>query len=245
MNRLPRHIAIIMDGNGRWAQNRDMSRSEGHYKGVTSVRTATELCSDIGVKHLTLYAFSTENWNRPKEEVEILMHLIGIAIENEMPGMLKNNVRFDMLGDIDRLPEDTRARLYRCKNATAHCTGLNLNVCLSYSSRWEITEVAKKIAHEVKEGKLNPDEITEETIASQLVTAGIPDPDLLIRTGGEFRISNYLLWQIAYGELYFTPILWPDFDKEALADAIADYQQRERRYGKTSQQVNKDTKNQA
>lgn len=240
MTRLPRHIAIIMDGNGRWAMNRELPRSDGHYQGVTSVRTATELCSDLGIGYLTLYAFSTENWDRPAEEVDILMHLIGMAIENEMPSMLKNNVRFNMLGDIDRIPYEPKKRLLRCKEATSHCTGLRLNVCLSYSSRWELTRTMMKIAEKVKSGDLRPDDITESTIDSNLVTAGIPDPDLLIRTGGEFRISNYLLWQIAYSELYFTPTLWPDFDKEALADAISDFQHRERRYGKTSQQVTHD-----
>lgn len=240
MTRLPRHIAIIMDGNGRWAMNRELPRSDGHYQGVTSVRTATELCSDLGIGYLTLYAFSTENWDRPAEEVDILMHLIGMAIENEMPSMLKNNVRFNMLGDIDRIPDEPKKRLLRCKEATSHCTGLRLNVCLSYSSRWELTRTMMKIAEKVKSGDLRPDDITESTIDSNLVTAGIPDPDLLIRTGGEFRISNYLLWQIAYSELYFTPTLWPDFDKEALADAISDFQHRERRYGKTSQQVTHD-----
>jgi len=243
MQRLPRHIAIIMDGNGRWALSRDLPRSEGHHEGVSSVRAATELCSDLGIGYLTLYAFSTENWNRPAEEVEILMHLIGMAIENEMPSMLKNNVRFDMLGDIGRMPDAPKERLSRCKKATAHCTGLHLNVCLSYSSRWEITEATRKIASKAMEGLLRPEDITENTISDYLVTAGMPDPDLLIRTGGECRISNYLLWQIAYSELYFSPMLWPDFDKEALADAIADYQHRERRYGKTSQQIHNNNKN--
>lgn len=237
MTRLPRHVAMIMDGNGRWAKNRGRNRSDGHTEGVGSVRRVTELSSDLGIKYLTLYAFSTENWNRPQEEVDLLMHLIGWAIERELPDLLRNNVSIRLLGDIDRIPDEPRARLIAARDATARCTGLQLNMCLSYSGRWELTEAMRSIAEDVAEGHLNPDWIDEDLISSRLTTGGIPDPDLLIRTGGEQRISNYLLWQNAYSELYFTPTLWPDFDKAEYAKAIIDYQNRERRFGKTSEQV--------
>lgn len=237
MTRLPRHVAMIMDGNGRWAKNRGRNRSDGHTEGVGSVRRVTELSSDLGIKYLTLYAFSTENWNRPQEEVDLLMHLIGWAIERELPDLLRNNVSIRLLGDIDRIPDEPRARLIAARDATARCTGLQLNMCLSYSGRWELTEAMRSIAEDVAEGHLNPDRIDEDLISSRLTTGGIPDPDLLIRTGGEQRISNYLLWQNAYSELYFTPTLWPDFDKAEYAKAIIDYQNRERRFGKTSEQV--------
>lgn len=235
--RIPVHVAMIMDGNGRWAKRQGLVRSEGHAEGVSTVHRVTKLSSDLGVKYLTLYAFSTENWNRPKDEVDTLMYLIGWAIERELPELLENNVRIELLGDIDRIPEEARARLLYSKEATAHCTGLQLNMCLSYSSRWEITEAVRRISREVKEGRCDISDISEEMVAGHLTTAGIPDPDLLIRTGGEERISNYLLWQIAYSELYFTPVLWPDFSDEEYVDAIIDYQSRERRYGKTSEQV--------
>lgn len=237
---LPHHIAIIMDGNGRWAKLRSLPRSAGHYEGVTSVRRVTELCSDIGVGFLTLYAFSTENWNRPQEEVDTLMTLIGMAIERETPDLIRNNVRLRLVGDIERMPADARDRLERCRRATAHCTGLLLSLCLSYSSRWELVEAAKALARRAAEGSLDPDAIAETDMDAGLATAGMPDPDLLIRTGGEKRLSNFLLWQAAYAELYFTDTLWPDFGKEALADAIADFQQRERRFGRTSEQVESD-----
>lgn len=237
MTRLPQHVAMIMDGNGRWAKSRGRKRSDGHTEGVGSVRRVTELSSDLGIKYLTLYAFSTENWNRPQEEVDLLMHLIGWAIERELPDLLRNNVCIKLLGDIDRIPEVPRARLTAARDATAHCTGLQLNMCLSYSGRWELTEATRLLAAKVAEGELRPEDITEEMISRCLTTGGIPDPDLLIRTGGEQRISNYLLWQNAYSELYFTPTLWPDFDKAEYAKAIIDYQNRERRFGKTSEQV--------
>lgn len=240
MTRLPRHVAMIMDGNGRWAQNRHQERSLGHAEGVSTVHRVTELSSDLGIKYLTLYAFSTENWNRPQEEVDTLMHLIGWTIEQEVPGLLKNNVRVHLLGDIDRIPESARRRLLYCRDTTAKCTGLNLSLCLSYSSRWEITRAARTLARRAAEGTLDPDSIDENCFNSALntvETADIPDVDLLIRTGGEERISNYMLWQIAYAELYFTPTLWPDFSKEAYADALVDFQNRERRFGKTSDQV--------
>ena len=239
MERIPRHVAMIMDGNGRWAKNRDKVRSDGHYEGITSVHNVTALSSDLGMEYLTLYAFSTENWNRPKEEVDTLMTLIGWAIARELPELLQNNVRINLLGDIERVPEGPRAELYASRDKTAHCTGLQLNICISYSSRWEIADAARRLAREAAEGRLNPDDIDENVFASHLATAGMPDPDLLIRTGGEERISNYLLWQIAYSELYFTPTLWPDFGKKEYAEALVDYQQRERRFGKTSEQVAK------
>lgn len=236
-DRMPVHVAMIMDGNGRWAKNRGFVRSDGHAEGVSTVHRVTKLSSDLGIKYLTLYAFSTENWNRPKDEVDTLMYLIGWAVERELPELLENNVRINLLGDIERIPEDARERLFYARNATAHCTGLQLNMCLSYSSRWEITEAARQLAQQAAQGKLNPEDITEESISNHLTTAGIPDPDLLIRTGGEFRISNYLLWQIAYSELYFTPALWPDFTDEDYVNALLDFQSRERRFGKTSDQV--------
>lgn len=236
-NRIPVHVAMIMDGNGRWAQKKGFARSEGHAEGISTVHRVTKLSSDLGVKYLTLYAFSTENWNRPPEEVATLMYLIGWAIERELPELLRNNVRIHLLGDIDRIPQEARERLFYAREATAHCTGLQLNMCLSYSSRWEITEAARVLARKAASGEIDPESISEEVFASSLTTAGIPDPDLLIRTGGEERISNYLLWQIAYSELYFTPVLWPDFSDAEYVDAIIDYQNRERRYGKTSEQV--------
>lgn len=236
-NRLPEHVAIIMDGNGRWARSRAMMRSEGHAEGVNSVNRITRLSSDLGIRYLTLYAFSTENWKRPQPEVDALMHLIGWTIRKETPDLVKNNVKIHLLGEIERLPESVRTDLEEGRRATAECTGLNLMICLSYSSRWELTNATRKIAEKVRKGELAPSDITEETIASELSTAGIPDPDLLIRTGGEHRISNFLLWQCAYSELYFTPVLWPDFDNDAFIDALLDYQNRERRFGMTSDQV--------
>ncbi len=240
MTRLPRHVAMIMDGNGRWAKLRGQDRCMGHYEGVASVRKATELSSDLGIDYLTLYAFSTENWNRPRQEVDTLMHLIGIAIERETPDLVKNNVKLKLIGDILRMPSEATDRLHRCEAATAHCTGLTLTLALSYSSRRELTEVARTLAKKVQSGELIPEDIDENIISDTVETAGMPDPDLLIRTGGDFRISNFLLWQIAYSELYFTNILWPDFGKEAYADALIDYQRRERRFGKTSEQVASD-----
>lgn len=237
MTRIPRHVAMIMDGNGRWAKSRDKMRSDGHYEGITSVHNVTALSSDLGMEYLTLYAFSTENWNRPKEEVDTLMTIIGWAIARELPELLANNVKINLLGDILRVPEGPRQELYDARDKTAHCTGLQLNICISYSSRWEIAEAARRLAREAAEGKIIPEEIDEDVFASRLATAGMPDPDLLIRTGGEQRISNYLLWQIAYSELYFTNVLWPDFDKTQYALAILDFQQRERRFGMTSEQV--------
>ena len=235
--RIPAHVAIIMDGNGRWARQRARERSDGHAEGVNSVNRITRFSSDLGIKYLTLYAFSTENWNRPQAEVDPLMHLIGWTIQRETPDLVANNVKIHILGETDRLPAEVRKSLLDGVEATAHCTGLNLLLCLSYSSRWELTRAAKIIAEKAAAGEINPADISEETVTEALSTNSIPDPDLLIRTGGEQRISNFLLWQIAYSELYFTPILWPDFDNSAYLDALLEYQSRERRFGKTSDQV--------
>ncbi len=236
-SRLPEHVAIIMDGNGRWAKQRNLDRSMGHVEGVNTVRRITEAASELGVKYLTLYTFSTENWNRPKEEVDALMNLIVVAIERETPDLIKNNVRLTMIGDIARMPEFASERLKKCMDDTSHCNGLTLVLALSYSSRWEIVEACRAIAEKVQCGDMNVDDINDETISENLTTKNIPDPDLLIRTAGDLRISNYLLWQIAYSELYFTPVFWPDFSKEEFYEAVMEYQSRERRFGKTSEQV--------
>ena len=234
---LPRHVAMIMDGNGRWARMRGKQRGEGHAEGISTVRRVTELSSDLGIGFLTLYAFSTENWNRPQSEVDTLMYLIGWAIERELPDLIRNNVKIHLIGDIDRIPDDARRRLIGSRDRTAHCTGLNLGICLSYSGRWEITRAARMLAAEAADGRINPSDISEEDIARRLATSPFPDPDLLIRTGGEQRISNFLLWQVAYSELYFTDTLWPDFGKEQYAQALIQFQSRERRFGKTSEQI--------
>lgn len=241
--RIPAHIAIIMDGNGRWARSRAKDRSEGHAEGVNSVHRITQQASDLGVKYLTLYAFSTENWHRPTAEVETLMHLIGWAIRKETPELKANNVKIRLIGEIDRLPAPVREALFEGVMATSECTGLNLCLCLSYSSRWELSRAVKEIATEVAAGQYSADSIREDIIERHLSTAGIPDPDLLIRTGGEQRLSNFLLWQLSYAELYFTPTLWPDFDHEEFLKAIADFQNRERRFGLTSDQVNNSENN--
>lgn len=235
--KLPVHVAIIMDGNGRWAKARNMGRSAGHVEGVNTVRKVTEIASEIGIKYLTLYTFSTENWNRPKEEVDALMHLIVVAIERETPDLIKNNVRLTMIGDFSRMPQEAYERLCQCIKDTSECNGLTLCLAISYSSRWEITKACREIANKICNGELKNDEITPETISAHLTTAGIPDPDLLIRTGGEMRISNFLLWQIAYSEIYVTDKYWPDFDKDSFCEAIIDFQTRERRFGKTSEQI--------
>ncbi len=235
--RLPQHIAIIMDGNGRWAKKLGNQRIFGHQNGVTSVREATEAAAELGVKFLTLYAFSTENWNRPKEEVSALMALLVKTIEDETPTLAKNNVRLMTIGDTSRMPAETAKRLQQCIDQTAHNTGLCLVLALSYSSRWEMTEAVKNMVQDSIDQKLHIEEIDENTISNYLTTRQIPDPELLIRTSGEYRISNFLLWQIAYTELYFTDVLWPDFKKEDLYQAIVNYQSRERRFGKTSEQV--------
>ncbi len=234
---IPAHVAVIMDGNGRWAKEQGMERTAGHVEGVNTVRKITEIASEIGVKFLTLYTFSTENWNRPKEEVDALMHLVVVAIERETPDLIKNNVRLTMIGDFDRMPQEAHDRLARCMEETSHCTGLTLVLALSYSARWEITRACAQIAEKAKAGEIQPHEITDEIITAHLTTASMPDPDLLIRTGGDFRISNFLLWQIAYSEIYVTRKYWPAFSKADFCEAILHFQSRERRFGLTSEQI--------
>lgn len=237
LSNLPRHIAIIMDGNGRWAQARGLDRSEGHAEGVKTVRRITEAASRAGIDYLTLYTFSTENWNRPKAEVDSLMHLIVMAIERETPDLIKNNVRLTMIGDASRMPDEARQRLERCIEETSHGTGLTLVLAISYSSRWEIVEATRKIAEKVAAGELEISGINDEIFSDNLSTAGMPDPDLLIRTGGDERISNFLLWQIAYSEIYITPTYWPDFSEADFHKAIETYAGRQRRFGLTGEQV--------
>jgi len=236
-SKLPSHIAIIMDGNGRWAKNKGKARVFGHKNGVESVRQVTEGAAELGIQHLTLYAFSTENWNRPKAEVTALMTLLVTTISKETKTLNKNNIRLHAIGNLDNLPNLAKKELLSSIEKTSNNTGLNLILALSYSSKWEITQAMKTIANKVKNGELDPEEINEGTIQSNLCTSQFPDPELLIRTSGEHRISNFLLWQIAYSELYFTPTLWPDFRKADLEEAILSYQQRERRFGKTSEQL--------
>lgn len=237
ISRLPRHVAIIMDGNGRWAKTLGKERSFGHQEGVVSVRKVVEAATAIGLKYLTLYTFSTENWNRPESEVQALMSLLVMAIHRETPDLMKNNVRLLAVGDLSRLPEDAYRSLMDCIGRTSVNTGTTVVLALSYSSRWEITEAVRQIVGQVSRKELPVDEITEEVISNHLTTRGIPDPDLLIRTGGEQRISNFLLWQLSYAELYFTDKYWPEFREEELYSAILDYQMRERRFGITSEQL--------
>ena len=236
-NRLPRHVAIIMDGNGRWAKAKGKDRSFGHQEGVDSVRKIKNAVTQLGLKYLTLYTFSTENWNRPEEEVQALMSLLVSAIHRETPDMMKKNVRLTAIGDLSRLREDAYNTLQECIDTTSANTGTTLVLALSYSSRWEITRAARQLAQEVLEQKINPNDITEAMVSDHLTTKNIPDPDLLIRTGGEKRISNFLLWQLSYAEFFFTDVFWPDFREEELYEAILYYQQRERRFGKTSEQL--------
>ena len=236
-NRLPRHVAIIMDGNGRWAKAKGKDRSFGHQEGVVSVRKIMDAVTQLGLKYLTLYTFSTENWNRPEEEVQALMSLLVSAIHRETPDMMKKNVRLTAIGDLSRLREDAYNTLQECIDTTSANTGTTLVLALSYSSRWEITRAARQLAQEVLEHKINPNDITEAMVSDHLTTKNIPDPDLLIRTGGEKRISNFLLWQLSYAEFFFTDVFWPDFREEELYEAILYYQQRERRFGKTSEQL--------
>lgn len=224
-----------MDGNGRWAKTKGLPRTAGHVEGVATVRKITEEATRLGVKYLTLYTFSTENWNRPAEEIEALMHLVLTNLEEEI--FIKNNVRFHMIGEMERLPQSVQKRLKECMERTASNTGMTLVVALSYSSRWEMARAARIIAGKVREGSLAIEDITEDTVSAHLTTDFMPDPDLLIRTGGELRISNYLLWQCAYSEFYFTDCFWPDFNEESFREAIAEYQQRQRRYGKTGEQI--------
>ncbi len=241
MNRIPEHIAVIMDGNGRWATERGKERSYGHQAGVETVRRITSECTRLGVKYLTLYTFSTENWNRPADEVAALMGLVLTALEDEL--FMKNDVRFQVIGDIDRLPKVVQDKLQETIDHTANNKAMTMTIALSYSSRWEITRAVKNISTLVAEGKLKTEDITEELISRNMTTNFMPDPDLLIRTGGELRISNYLLWQIAYSELYFCDTYWPDFAEEDLHKAIASYQNRQRRFGKTEEQVESEEEN--
>lgn len=232
LDKLPVHVAIIMDGNGRWAKEQGKDRIYGHQEGVVSVRECTEAAAEIGVKYLTLYVFSTENWGRPKEEVDALMELLVDSIEKETPRLNENKIRLLAIGDLDRLTPKARAKLQNCMDITSENTRLNLVLALSYSSQWEITNAAQQIAQKVKNGELEVEQITLEAISQHLTTKDIPDPDLMIRTSGEIRISNFLLWQIAYSELYFTETRWPDFREESLYEAIVEYQKRNRRFGK-------------
>ena len=236
-NRIPRHIAIIMDGNGRWAKRHGMARMFGHRQGVETVHRITEAAAELGIEYLTLYAFSTENWNRPKEEVDALMSLLVDTIAKETPTLMKNNVRLTTIGDLTRLPENAQQKFRACMEQTSVNTGLNLVIALSYSARWEIIQATRNIALALQQGTILVEDINEELITSFLTTKQMPDPDLLIRTSGELRISNFLLWQLAYAELYFTDCLWPEFTEEEFYCAIVDYQHRERRFGKTSEQV--------
>lgn len=236
-DKVPRHIAIIMDGNGRWAKQKGMPRVLGHRSGVKSVREVTEAAGEIGVKYLTLYAFSTENWNRPPAEVKALMSLLVETIKAEIATLNKNNVRLMAIGDIQALPASSRDALLNGIEQTKNNSGLTLILALNYSAKWEILRATRLLAEKAANGTLRPDEITEEVFENALSTSGIPDPELLIRTSGETRISNFLLWQIAYTELYFTPVFWPDFNKKELFQAILNYQRRERRFGMISEQV--------
>jgi undecaprenyl diphosphate synthase len=237
LTRVPNHIAIIMDGNGRWAKEKGHDRLYGHYHGVESVRNILEGCADLNIRYLTLYAFSTENWERPKDEVDGLMELLVDTIRKEVETLNKNNIKLHVIGDIDTLPAYAKNELEEALAETSHNNKFNLILALSYSSRWELVNAVKNIAFDVKEGKLLPENISHETLESYLTTSEFPDPELMIRTSGEYRISNFLLYQLAYAELYFTSTRWPDFRKEHLYEAILDFQQRRRRFGKTDEQL--------
>ena len=235
--RMPRHVAIIMDGNGRWAKKQGLARMYGHKQGVETVHRITETAAEMGIQYLTLYTFSTENWNRPKEEVDALMTLLVDTIVKETPTLMKNNVRLLTIGDTERLPEGAKRKFEQCMEETSGNTGLRLVIALSYSARWEITNAMQVAVRKAQAGELRAEDVNEELVSSLMTTVGMPDPDLLIRTSGELRISNFLLWQLAYSELYFTDCLWPEFTEEEFCKAIVDYQHRERRFGKTSEQV--------
>ena len=239
-NNIPQHLAIIMDGNGRWAQQRGLERTQGHQAGAATVRKLVEHALKLGVRYLTLYTFSTENWNRPIAEVAALMALLFESIEEEI--FVKNNVSFRIIGDLDKLPENVRERLNACVERTAANDSMTLVLALSYSSKWEITEAVRSIASKVKSGEVALEDINDGMISGELTTSFMPDPDLLIRTGKEQRLSNFLLWQAAYSEFYFTEVLWPDFGEEELHKAVYEYQRRQRRYGLTGEQVTKDEK---
>lgn len=235
--KIPQHVAVILDGNGRWAKSKGMPRNYGHMQGAKNVEVICEEASKLGIKYLTVYAFSTENWNRPKEEVDALMVLLVDTIVKETPVLMKNNVRLQTIGDLSRLPQATRDKFVECISTTSQNTGLTMVVALSYSARWEMIQMVKQIATKVQNGELLIEDINEEMVSNHMATKQIPDPDLLIRTSGELRISNFLLWQLAYSELYFTDCLWPEFTNEEFYRAIVDYQRRERRFGKTSEQI--------
>jgi len=237
LSRLPSHVAIIMDGNGRWAIHHGKSRIFGHHQGVEAVRKVIEAAAEIGLKYLTLYAFSTENWERPDDEVAALMGIMVQSLNDETETLLKNNIKLTAIGDLDRLNKDVKDRLFETIDITSVSTGLRLTVALSYSSRWEIIRAVLNIAAEVKNGTLSPESLNDAVFSRYLCTTDLPDPDLMIRTSGERRISNFLLWQCAYTEFYFTDILWPDFGKEDFYNALIDFQKRERRFGKTSEQI--------
>lgn len=237
LSRLPKHIAIIMDGNGRWAKEKGEDRLYGHFHGVNSVRSVAEGASELGIQYLTLYAFSTENWERPQEEVNGLMELLIQTIRKEVPVLNKNNIRLSVIGDLSMLPVEAQNEMNEALLETAKNTGLNLVLALSYSSRWELESAVQKIARDVQAGVLQASDVNHTVLERYLTTAGIPDPELMIRTGGEHRVSNFLLYQLAYTELYFTDIKWPDFNKEKLFESLCDFQNRERRFGKTSEQV--------
>ncbi|MBI5681695.1 MAG: isoprenyl transferase [Deltaproteobacteria bacterium] len=236
-NNLPRHIAIIMDGNGRWAEKRSLGRIQGHRKGVQTVKDIARFCREIGIEYLTLYTFSTENWHRPKVEVNALMELLKNHLKTELNKMMKDNIRFRAIGNIDALPKSVQRVIHDIEEQTSNNSKMNLNLALSYSGRQEIIEAARKLAGNVAEGKIAPQDITEEVFSQNLYTCDIPDPDLLIRTSGEIRISNFLLWQVAYAEIYVTEVLWPDFTPGHLLKALQDYQKRERRFGLTREQI--------
>jgi len=240
LQRLPRHIAIIMDGNGRWAKEKGQDRLYGHFHGVESVRNIVEGCAELGVEYLTLYAFSTENWDRPQYEVTGLIELLVETIRKETETLNKNNIKLHVIGDVKMLPEYAQKELNESLQITSQNTGLNLVMALSYSSRWELVQAVQHIAEDVKAGKIDPAAITQNTLQQYLATSNFPDPELMIRTSGEYRISNFLLYQLAYAELYFTNVRWPDFRKENLYEAILDFQGRERRFGKTGDQIQKE-----
>lgn len=237
--KIPVHLAIIMDGNGRWAQKRLLNRVIGHEKGMTAVRRTVQLCSKLGISYLTLYAFSNENWNRPSREVSALMKLLERYLLKELPQMMENSIRLNAIGRLDLLPAAAQKTLQKCIKKTENNKGMVLNLALSYGGRAEIIDAVKQMAHDIEEGKVKAEDITEDRLASYLYTAGMPDPDFLIRTSGELRVSNFLLWQIAYSEIYVTETLWPDFAEEDLITALLDYQKRERRFGLTGSQIAK------
>lgn len=243
IQRLPSHIAIIMDGNGRWAKEKGQDRLYGHFHGVESVRNIVEGCAELGIGYLTLYAFSTENWDRPEYEVTGLMTLLVDTIRKETETLNKNNIKLHVIGDMNMLPDYAQKEMAESLEITSRNTGLNLVMALSYSSRWELVQAVKHIAADVKEGKIDPDTIGQDTLQKYLTTSNFPDPELMIRTSGEYRISNFLLYQLAYAELYFTNVRWPDFRKENLYEAILDYQSRERRFGKTGEQIEQEAIN--